>query len=94
MNTSHASQFGPGNLHPVGTPQAHTQRTILLVMYAALAAQLAIWSTLAASTGLAAAFTQAHRGAQADVVGGGAIWLAQFTIAVVLATVRYRRHCS
>jgi hypothetical protein len=91
MNTSHASQFGPGNLHPVGTPQAHAQRTVLLVMYAALAAQLAIWSTLAARTGLAAAFTQAHRGAQADVVGG-AIWLAQFTIAVVLATVSYRRH--
>lgn len=92
MNPSHASQFGPGNLHAAGTRQAHAQRTVLLVMYAALVAQLAIWASLAAHVGLTAAFTQAHKGAQADVVIGGAIWLAQFTLAVALATVRYRRN--
>jgi hypothetical protein len=89
MNTSHASHAGPSTLHPAGT-RPHPQRTVLWVLYAALVAQLAIWSRLAAHTGLGA-FTQAHHGAEADVVVGGAIWLAQFTIAVVLATVRYRR---
>jgi hypothetical protein len=93
MNTSHVSSADPGNLHPAGTgtPPLHRQRTVLLVMYAALVAQLAVWSSLAAHTGLAA-FTLAHQGAEADVVVGGAIWLAQFTVAVVLATVRHRRH--
>jgi hypothetical protein len=90
MNASHAATVGPTNLHPAGTPRV--QRTVLLVMYAALAAQLAIWSTLAARVGLTAAFTQAHRGAAADVVVGGAVWLAQFTLAVALATIRYRRY--
>jgi hypothetical protein len=68
------------------------RRTVLLVLYTALAAQLAIWSTLAAHVGLTAAFTQPHRGAEADVVVGGAIWLVQFTLSVVLATIRYRRY--
>jgi len=91
MSTSHASHVGPSTLHPGRTRPAHPQRTVLLILYAALVAQLAIWSRLAAHTGLGA-FTQAHPGAEADVVVGGAIWLAQFTIAVVLATVRYRRY--
>ena len=90
MNASHVSEVRPINLYPVVT--RGVRRTVLLVMYAALAAQLAIWSTLAARTGLTAAFTQAHRGTQADVVAGGAIWLAQYTLAVALATIMYRRH--
>jgi hypothetical protein len=90
MTTSHAATIGPVNLHPARTPRL--QRTVLLVMYTALAAQLAIWSTLAARAGLTAAFTQAHPGAAADVVAGGAVWLAQFTAAVALATIRYRRY--
>ena len=90
MNASHTANVAPLNLHPVGTRRA--QRTVLLVLYAALAAQLAIWSTLAAHVGLTSAFTQAHQGAEADVVIGGAIWLVQFTLAVVLATVMYRRN--
>jgi hypothetical protein len=92
MNASHASHPGPVNLHPAGTRPGHLRRTALMVMYAALAAQLAIWSALAARTGLTAAFTQAHRGAEADVVVGGAVWLVQFTIAVVIATISYRRN--
>jgi hypothetical protein len=90
MNTSHAPAIGPVNLHPVRIRRV--QRTVLAVMYAALAAQLAIWSTLAARVSLAAAFTQAHQGAEADVVVGGAIWLVQFTLAVAAATIRYRRY--
>jgi hypothetical protein len=90
MNASHASHVGPINPHPAG--RGRVQRTVLLVMYAALAAQLAIWGILASHVGLSAAFTQAHRGTEADVVVGGAIWLFWFTLAVVLATVRYRRY--
>ena len=67
MNASHASTADPGNLYPVGTRPVHL-RTALLVLYAALAAQLAIWSSLAAHFGLTAAFTQAHHGAAANVV--------------------------
>lgn len=92
MNASHASHLGPSNLHPMGTRPVHPRRTALLVLYSALAAQLAIWSTLAAHVDLTAAFTQAHRGAEAYVVVGGAIWLFQFTMSVVLATIRYRRY--
>jgi hypothetical protein len=91
MNASHASTADPGNLYPVGTRPVHL-RTALLVLYAALAAQLAIWSSLAAHVGLTAAFTQAHHGAAANVVVGGGAWLVQFTIAVVAATIRYRRY--
>jgi hypothetical protein len=90
MNASHASTVGPINPHPAG--RGRVQRTVLLVMYAALAAQLAIWSTLAAHVSLSAAFTEAHRGTESDVVVGGAVWLAWFTLAVVAATVRYRRN--
>jgi sterol desaturase/sphingolipid hydroxylase (fatty acid hydroxylase superfamily) len=90
MNASHTATAGPINLHPAGTRRV--QRTVLLALYAALAAQLAIWSTLAARVGLTAALTQAHQGAEADVVVGGAVWLVQFTLAVVLATIRYRRY--
>jgi hypothetical protein len=92
MNASHASHLGPSNPHPIGTRPVHRRHNLLLVLYAALAAQLAIWCTLAAHVDLAAAFTQAHRGAEADVVVGGAVWLFQFTISTVLATIRYRRH--
>lgn len=74
MNASHASTADPGNLYPVGTRPVHL-RTALLVLYAALAAQLAIWSSLAAHVGLTAAFTQAHHGAAANVVVGGGAWL-------------------
>jgi hypothetical protein len=91
MNTSHASHVAPRHLRPAGTRPAHPQRTVLWVLYAALAAQLAIWSRLAAQVGLAA-FTRADHGVAAGVVVGGAIWLAQFTVVVVLATVRYRRY--
>jgi hypothetical protein len=90
MNASHTANVGPTNLHPVGTRRV--QRTALVVMYAALAAQLAIWSTLAARVNLTAAFTQPHQGAEADVVVGGAVWLVLFTLAVALATIRYRRY--
>jgi hypothetical protein len=92
MNASHASHLGPSNPHPITTRPGHPRRIFLLAVYAALAAQLAIWCTLAARVDLAAAFTQAHRGTEADVVVGGAIWLFQFTISTVLATIRYRRY--
>jgi hypothetical protein len=92
MNASHASHLGPRNQHPIGTRPVHPRRTVLVILYAALAAQLAIWSTLAAHVDLTAAFTQPHRGAEAAVVVGGAIWLAQFTLSVVLTTIRYRRY--
>jgi arginine exporter protein ArgO len=90
MNASHASNVGPTNLHPGGAP-VHRPRTALVVLYAALVAQLAIWSIMAARVGLTA-FTQAHRGAEAHVVVGGAIWLIFFTITVAAATIRYRRY--
>jgi FtsH-binding integral membrane protein len=93
MNASHAANIATANPRPAGTPPVHAgRRTALLAMYAALVAQLAVWSILAARVSLTAAFTQAHRGAEADVVVGGAVWLAQFTLAVVLATIRYRRN--
>ncbi len=91
MNASHVANVRTNHLYPAGTRPAHV-RTALLVLYAALVAQLAIWSSLAAHVGLTAAFTQAHPSAEADVVVGGAIWLAQFTLAVVAATIRYRRY--
>jgi hypothetical protein len=90
MNASHASHVGPVNSHPAG--RGRVQRAVLLVMYAALAAQLAIWGILASRVGFSAAFTQAHLGTEAHVVVGGAIWLFWYTLAVVLATVRYRRY--
>jgi hypothetical protein len=92
MNASHASHVGPANLHPAGARPSHRLRTTLLVMYAALAAQLAIWSILAARVNLHAAFTQPHQGAEANVVAGSTIWLVLFTLAVALATVNYRRY--
>ncbi len=92
MNTSHTSHAHPSNLHPAGTRPWYPPRAALLVMYAALVAQLAIWSILAAHVGLSAAFTQPHRGAEADVVVGGVVWLAMFTMSVVAATISYRRH--
>jgi len=91
MNASHASNTGPANLNPAGAPSVHRPRTALLVLYAALVAQLAIWSILAAHTGLTA-FTQAHRSAADDVVTGGAIWLISFMLIVATATIRYRRY--
>ncbi len=91
MNPSHASDAVPSNLHRAGSRPAHPPRTALVVLYAALVAQLAIWSILAAHVGLAAAFTQADHGAEANVVVGGAFWLLPFTIAVAAATIRYRR---
>jgi hypothetical protein len=93
MNASHAAHIGPAHLRPAGARPGHAgRRTLLLVLYVALAAQLAIWGLLAARTGLSAAFTQAHRGAEADLVVGGAVWLAQFMLSVVLASIRYRRY--
>jgi hypothetical protein len=68
------------------------RRTALLGLYAALVAQLAIWSIMAARVNLHVAFTQAHQGAEAKLVVGGVICLAVFTLAVVLATIRYRRY--
>jgi hypothetical protein len=92
MNASQASNASPSNLRPAGAPPAHRPRTGLLALYAALVAQLVIWGILAARVNLHAAFTQAHQGAEADLVVGGAIWLVLFTLAVVLATIRYRRY--
>jgi hypothetical protein len=91
MNASHTSPASPAYSHPAGTPPAHL-RTVLLILYPALAAQLAIWSSLAAHVGIAAAFTEPHPGTEAAIVVGGAIWLVLFTIAVVAATIRYRRY--
>jgi len=91
MNASHTSHAGPVNPHPAGTPPAHLRMT-LLILYPALAAQLAIWSSLAAHVGIATAFAEPHPGAAAAIVVGGAIWLAQFMIAVLAATIRYRRY--
>ncbi len=88
MNASHASANQPNSTQPVHSPRT----ALLLVMYAALAAQLAIWSSLAAHVGFTTAFTVAHPGAEASLVVGGAIWLVQFTLAVVFATIRYRRY--
>jgi len=92
MNASHASHAGPTNLHAAGASPARRLRTVLLVMYAALVGQLAIWSVLAARVNLHAAFTQPHQGAEAELVAGGAIWLVLFTLAVAVATVNYRRY--
>jgi hypothetical protein len=91
MNATHAPAVAPSNLHPAGTRPVHL-RTALLVLYTALAAQLAIWTTLAAHAGLTAAFTQAHPGADASVVVGGAMWLVPFTLAVAAATIKYLRY--
>jgi hypothetical protein len=91
MNASHASNVGPANLHP-GEAPVHRPRTALLVLYAALVAQLAIWSIMAARIDLTAAFTQAHQGAEAELVVGGAVWLVLFMLAVATATIRYRQY--
>jgi hypothetical protein len=87
MNASHALNVGPDNLHRA---QVHSSRNTLLALYAALVAQLAIWSSLVAHIGLA--FTQPHHGAEVGVVLGGGLWLVEFTIVVLAATIRYRRH--
>jgi hypothetical protein len=92
MNASHASNVGPANLHPAAAPPVRRPRTALLVLYALLVAQLAIWSTMAARIDLAAAFTQAHQGAEAELVVGGAVWLVLFMLAVATATIRYRQY--
>jgi hypothetical protein len=91
MNATHASNASPSNLHPAGAPPVHRPRTALLVLYAALVAQLAIWSILASRVGLPAS-THAHGVAEADLVNGGIVWLISFTLVVVAATVRYRRY--
>jgi hypothetical protein len=91
MNASHASHVSRDDLHPNPTRRVHSP-VLLMVLYAALAAQLAVWSSLAAHVGLTTAFTLAHPGAEAAWVVGGAVWLVQFTLAVVLATVRYRKY--
>jgi hypothetical protein len=92
MNASHAANVGPSSLHPAGAPPVHRPRTALLALYAALVAQLAIWSVLAARVNLHAAFTQPHQGAAAELVFGGTFWLVPFALAVVVATIRYRRY--
>jgi hypothetical protein len=91
MNVSHASNVSPGSLHPAAAP-ARRPRTALLALYALLAAQLAIWSIMAAHVNLHAAFTQTHRGVEAEAVVGGVVWLALFALATVLATIRYRQY--
>ncbi len=90
MNDSHALNAGPDYLHRAGTRPVHPPRTALLALYAALVAQLAIWSILVAHIGLT--FTQPHHGAQVGVVVGGGVWLVEFTIVVLAATIRYRRY--
>jgi hypothetical protein len=91
MNASHASNVRPTNLRPAGAASVRTRRTLLLALYAALVAQLAIWSVMAARVGLTV-FTHAHRGAEADVVVGGAVWLIVFMISVAGSTIQYRQY--
>jgi hypothetical protein len=93
MNASHAPNISPSNPYPVARAPRRRPRTALLVLYAALVAQLAVWSSLAAHTGLTP-FTQHVRGAEASLVVGGAIWLVMFMLVVASATIRYRRHDS
>jgi hypothetical protein len=81
MNATHAS-----------STVFHHSSVALVAMYAALAVQLAVWSSLAAHVNLGAAFTQAHQGTAATIVVGGAIWLVQFTLAVAAVTIRHHRH--
>jgi hypothetical protein len=90
MNASHTSNVRPSNLHSAGAAPARSRRIVLLVLYAALVAQLAVWSVLASRVGLTA-FTQHVHGGEANVVVGGAVWLVVFTISVVGATIRYRQ---
>jgi hypothetical protein len=93
MNASHAPNISPSDPYPVARAPRRRPRTALLVLYAALVAQLAVWSSLAAHTGLTP-FTQHVRGAEASLVVGGAIWLVMFMLVVASATIRFRRHDS
>jgi hypothetical protein len=62
-----------------------TRRITVLLLYAALAVQVAVWAVIAAGTGsVTSAFTQPHPGFPADIVAGGAFWLVQFALVVVL----------
>jgi hypothetical protein len=90
MNATHDT---PASLAPSG-PRAKRNRIWLLD--AALAVQVAAWivAVLTASN-FRSAFGQAHPGLHATLVIGGAIWLSQFAlVVVVVAHVRSRRQFS
>ena len=92
MTTSHISQFDSARPHGNGSPSSRAQRTTLVILYAALVAQLAAWSILAAHVGLTAAFSGASHGSEGGVVIGGAIWLFFFTATVATVTAKYIRN--
>jgi hypothetical protein len=93
MNTAHDTSV---NLHrPALARPRGTRRNALWLLDGALAVQLAVWiSALLTTRNLGSAAGQAHPGWHATLVIGGAIWLGQFALAVVLAHVRSRHQSS
>jgi hypothetical protein len=91
MNTTHDATASRQSLAP-SRPRG-TRRNAIWLLDAALAIQLAVWIVaVLTANNLRSAFGQAHPGLHATLVIGGAIWLSQFAIVVIVAHLRSRRH--
>jgi hypothetical protein len=85
MTASHTPVARHSSPRPAAARPLRSRRITVLLLYAALAVQVAVWAVIAAGTGsVTSAFTQPHPGFPADIVAGGAVWLVQFALAVVL----------
>jgi hypothetical protein len=91
MNTSPITPTGSAHLHRPAAPSGPPSRRVLAVLYAALAAQLAAWSALAAHISWSAAFAGAHQDVAAQVALGSTLWLALFIALVAIATITRHR---
>jgi hypothetical protein len=90
MNTSHNTSVISQS--PAASRSRLTRRTVVQVLYAALALQFAAWITAVVNAGgLRAAFTQPHSGLATGIIVGGAVWLVQFAAAVIVCHIRSRR---
>jgi putative copper export protein len=85
MTASHTPVARDSFPRPAGARPLRTRRIAVLLLYAALAVQVAVWAVITAGTGsVTSAFTQPHPGFPAGIVAGGAVWLVQFALVVVL----------
>jgi hypothetical protein len=93
MNTSHNTTATAHTPSPAAFRPPRARRTALTVLDAALALQIAAWTTaLVTVASPTAAFSQPHPGFAGGVIVGGGIWLVQFALVVVLAHKRAHSH--
>jgi hypothetical protein len=90
--TANASTAGrPSPRSPASGP-SRARPIVAWLLCAALAVQLAAWIAAALATpDLGSAFIKPHPGFPAELIPGGAIWLTQFTLAVIVFFWRARR---